>query len=113
MLQNWWLSVWAGQTQAAGDHLTGSGLHYYLGMYSLIGFAALGCQMIRGIFLLLGMLNASKLLHSNLIGHVRDWPWLSDDGDASSCCVPVWTANASAWAAVIATGTLAGRQCEH
>ena len=70
ILQNWWLAVWAGQTQAAGDHLTVSGLHHYLGVYSYIGFASLACQMIRGIFLLLGMLNASKLLHSNLVGNV-------------------------------------------
>jgi hypothetical protein len=70
ILQNWWLAVWAGQTQAAEDHLTVSGLHYYLGVYSAIGFASLACQMIRGIFLLLGILNASTLLHSNLVGNV-------------------------------------------
>jgi len=70
VLQNWWLSVWAHQTQAAGDHLTASGLHFYLGMYSLIGMAALSSQAIRGVFLLFGMLNASRVLHADLVSNV-------------------------------------------
>ena len=71
VLQNWWLSVWAHQTQAAGDHLSSGGLHYYLGVYSLIGMAALSSQAVRGVFLLFGMLNASRVLHADLVSNVR------------------------------------------
>jgi len=70
VLQNWWLSVWAHQTQAAGDHLSSDGLHFYLGVYSLIGMAALSSQAVRGVFLLFGMLNASRVLHADLVSNV-------------------------------------------
>ena len=70
VLSNWWLSVWAGQTQAAGDHLTVGGLHFYLGIYSVIGMASLASQAIRGVFMLFGMLNASRVLHSDLVNNV-------------------------------------------
>lgn len=70
MLQNWWLSVWAGQTQAAGDHLDASGLHFYLGIYSAIGLAALLSQAVRGVLMLFGMLNASRVLHADLVNNV-------------------------------------------
>ena len=74
VLQNWWLSVWAHQTQAAGDHLSSDGLHFYLGVYSLIGMAALSSQAIRGVFLLFGMLNASRVLHADLVKNVSAPP---------------------------------------
>ena len=70
VLQNWWLSVWAGQTQAAGDHLSAAGLHFYLGAYSAIGLAALLSQAVRGVIMLFGMLNASRVLHADLISNV-------------------------------------------
>ena len=70
VLQNWWLSVWARQTQAAGDHLSPTGLHFYLGVYSAIGLTALASQAVRGVFLLFGMLNASEALQANLVSNV-------------------------------------------
>ena len=87
VVQNWWLSVWAGQTQAAGDHLNASGLRFYLGVYSAIGLAALASQAVRGVLMLFGMLNASRVLHADLVSNVSalraEIPFKTP-----ACCLP-------------------------
>ena len=68
--QNWWLSVWAGATEAASSAGAHVPTHYYLGIYFCMGAVSLTAQFLRGLFLLYGSLNASQTLHTNLLTKV-------------------------------------------
>ncbi|KAI3434886.1 hypothetical protein D9Q98_002940 [Chlorella vulgaris] len=74
--QNWWLSVWseATATAAAEDPPAGINTTFYMLLYFGLGFTSLVFQVVKAVMLVLGAVNAARVLQQRLLACVVRLP---------------------------------------
>ncbi|PRW33949.1 ABC transporter isoform A [Chlorella sorokiniana] len=73
-LQNWWLSVWSQATADAEAQEQAVQTSYYMVVYFALAVSSLFFQLVKAVSLVLGSVNAARVLHERLLACVVRLP---------------------------------------